>query len=60
MIEMLTQSIYPKFAVKLSECDSEFQLRDVKNLLVSGYDAEYLERWTRQMELNDLLQECLI
>ena len=39
---------------------SEFQLRDVKNLLVSGYDFEYLEQWTRELGLYDLLQECLI
>ena len=38
---------------------SELQLRDVKNLLASGYDVEYLERWTRKLELNSLLQECL-
>ena len=55
MIEVFTQSIYPKFALKL-----EFQLRDVKNLLVSGYDDEYLGPWTRKLGLYDLLQECLI
>jgi len=38
---------------------SELQLRDVRNLLASGYDVEYLERWTRKLELNSLLQECL-
>ena len=38
---------------------SELQLRDVKNLLASGYDVEYLERWTRKLELTALLQECL-
>lgn len=38
---------------------SELQLRDVKNLLASGYDVEYLERWTRELELTRLLQECL-
>jgi len=38
---------------------SEMQLRDVKNLLASGYDVEYLERWTRKLELSTLLQECL-
>ena len=37
---------------------SELQLRDVKNLLASGYDVEYLERWTRKLELSTLLQEC--
>ncbi|PYS35737.1 MAG: hypothetical protein DMF75_02795 [Acidobacteria bacterium] len=39
---------------------SEVQLRDVKNLLVSGYDDEYLEQSTRRLGLHDLLQECLI
>ncbi|HVS21687.1 MAG TPA: hypothetical protein VHD88_07550 [Pyrinomonadaceae bacterium] len=38
---------------------SEFQLRDVKNLLASGYDAEYLERWIRNLSLDELLKECL-
>jgi hypothetical protein len=38
---------------------SEFQLRDVKNLLASGYDAEYLEGWTHNLGLDDLLKECL-
>jgi hypothetical protein len=38
---------------------SELQLRDVKNLLASGYDVEYLDRWIRKLELSSLLQECL-
>ena len=38
---------------------SETQLRDVKNLLAAGYDAVYLERWTRELELDTLLRECL-
>jgi hypothetical protein len=38
---------------------SELQLRDVKNLVASGYDVEYLDRWIRKLELNSLLQECL-
>lgn len=38
---------------------SELQLRDVKNLIASGYDVEYLEHWTRKLELSTLLQECL-
>ena len=38
---------------------SEMQLRDVKNLLASGYDVEYVERWTRKLELSTLLKECL-
>ena len=38
---------------------SEIQLGDVKNLLATGYDREYLERWTQELGLNNLLQECL-
>jgi hypothetical protein len=38
---------------------SELQLRDVKNLVATGYDAAYLERWTRELGLDTLLQECL-
>jgi len=37
---------------------SEFQLRDVKNLLKSGFDADYMKRWTRKFDLDDLLREC--
>jgi hypothetical protein len=35
------------------------QLRDVRNLLATGYDAGYLEKWTRELGLYDLWQECL-
>lgn len=38
---------------------SEFQLRDVKSLLQTGYDADYLELWTGKLGLKDLLRECL-
>jgi hypothetical protein len=38
---------------------SEIQLNDVRNLLGIGYDAEYLTRWTRELELVNLLKECL-
>ena len=38
---------------------SEIQLGDVKNLLAIGYDREYVERWTHELGLNNLLQECL-
>ncbi|SRR6266498_1763330 len=38
---------------------SELQLRDVKNLLAAGYDPEYLEKWTHNLGLDDLLKECL-
>src|SRR6266481_7372365 len=38
---------------------SEIQLADVKTLLATGYDAEYLHRWTRELGLDSLLKECL-
>lgn len=41
------------------ESHSEFQLRDVRNLLKSGYDASYLQTWTKKLDLENLLRECL-
>jgi len=38
---------------------SEFQLRDVRNLLKSDYDATYLKRWTQDLGLDELLRDCL-
>jgi len=38
---------------------SELQLRDVRNLLATGYDADYLRRWTGELGLDSLLEECL-
>jgi hypothetical protein len=38
---------------------SELQLGDVKNLVATGYDSTYLEHWTRELGLNNLLTECL-
>ena len=32
---------------------------DVRNLLGTGYDADYVARWTRDLELVNLLKECL-
>lgn len=37
---------------------SERQLRDVKNLLATEYDAVYLERWAKELGLESLLREC--
>src|SRR5438445_2977549 len=34
---------------------SELQLGDVKNLLATGYDAAYLQHWTRELDLDNLL-----
>lgn len=38
---------------------SEIQLRDVKNLLQSGYDTEYVENWTRKLGLTRLWQKIV-
>ena len=38
---------------------SEVQSRDVRNLLATGYDVSYLQRWTRELGLDTLLRECL-
>lgn len=38
---------------------SERQLGDVKNLLATGSDEAYLQRWTRALGLDSLLAECL-
>ena len=37
---------------------SEMQLRDVKNLASTGYDAVYVERWTQSLGLLTLWNEC--
>lgn len=42
-----------------NDSHSEIQLGDVKNLLDTGYDAVYLQRWTRELGLDSLLGECL-
>ena len=39
--------------------DSDVQLRDVKNLLTTGYDTAYLRHWTHELGLDKLLEECL-
>jgi len=38
---------------------SEVQSGDVRNLLATGYDVSYLQRWTRELGLDTLLRECL-
>jgi len=38
---------------------SEIQLADVRNLLATGYDADYLQHWTGELGLDNLLNECL-
>jgi hypothetical protein len=37
---------------------SELQLRDVRNLAGTGCDTAYIERWTKELGLNTLWQEC--
>jgi len=37
---------------------SEQQLRDVNNLVATGCDRDYIARWTRELGLFNLWQEC--
>ncbi len=37
---------------------SEVQLGDVRNLLATGYDEQYVARWTAELGLSGLLEEC--
>ena len=38
---------------------SETQMRDVKNLIATGGDTVYIEKWTRELGLSKLWQEAL-
>jgi hypothetical protein len=38
---------------------SEVQLSDVRNLLATGYDRDYLQCWTRELGLHTLLEDRL-
>lgn len=38
---------------------SEQQLRDVRNLITTGYDADYINEWTENLGLDELWQESL-
>jgi hypothetical protein len=38
---------------------SDVQLGDVRNLLATAYDAAYLQHWTSELGLDNLLEECL-
>lgn len=37
---------------------SELQLRDVRNLAGTGYDEAYIERWTKELGLHTLWEQC--
>lgn len=39
--------------------NSELQLRDVRNLLASGADVEYLHQWAGTLSVQSQLEECL-
>lgn len=40
------------------DSESEQQMRDVKNVATTGYDAGYMERWTTELKLDKLWQQC--
>ncbi len=37
---------------------SELQMRDVKNLLATGYDHDYIEQWTKELGLSNLWEQA--
>jgi hypothetical protein len=37
---------------------SEFQLRDVRNLLATDHDSDYVRKWAETLAVMDLLSEC--
>lgn len=37
---------------------SDIQMGDVRNLAATGYDAAYIENWTRELGLTNLWQQC--
>ena len=37
---------------------SEQQFRDVKNLVATGCDQDYIARWTKELGVLSLWQEC--
>jgi hypothetical protein len=64
-IENFTTFIVSKEDLIISKLDwakeshSEIQIRDVKNLIGTGFDAEYLGHWTRKLGLHNLWEDCL-
>jgi hypothetical protein len=39
--------------------DSAFQLRDVRSLLATGVDEDYVRSWSAKLGVNALLSECM-
>lgn len=37
---------------------SEMQIRDVKNLMRSGFDVDYARRWTDELGIANLFEQC--
>ena len=38
---------------------SEMQLKDVKNLIATDYDEDYIRQWTQALNLSSLFEECI-
>jgi len=39
------------------ESGSEYQMRDVRNLVVTGCDRDYIDQWVVELDVSDLWQE---
>ncbi|MDQ6788169.1 MAG: hypothetical protein M3033_15295 [Acidobacteriota bacterium] len=41
------------------ESRSDFQARDIVNLMKFGFEKSYIEEWTKRLDVNDFFVECL-
>ncbi len=37
---------------------SELQMRDVQNLLATGFDQDYVQQWTKELGLSNLWEQA--
>jgi len=40
------------------ESRSEVQLKDIKNLMSTGFDKAYLQNWVQKLDLASIFKEC--
>lgn len=42
------------------ESRSEMQMRDVASIIRNGYDEDYVRSWVKKLDIEDILEECII
>ncbi len=58
-VDVIARLFMPDYFVSQEAIRDAVQIRDVKNLLATGYDSAYLERWASELAIDALLRECL-